>query len=138
MNRSDLRRESGVLLPLFSLPSPHGVGSLGRAARSFLDQLADAGQSWWQLLPLGPTGYGDSPYQSLSSQAGNPYFIDLDLLAEEGLLTAEEIGGDWGSDPCTVDYGLLFERREQVLSLAWQQLKEPRFAALAQEFAAFS
>ena len=138
MNSPELRRESGVLLPLFSLPSPYGVGSLGRAARDFLDQLHAAGQSWWQLLPLGPTGYGDSPYQSLSSQAGNPYFIDLDLLAEEGLLTAVEIGGNWGDDPAAVDYGLLFQRREEVLSYAWRRLQEPAFAALAQEFAAFT
>lgn len=138
MNSPELRRESGVLLPLFSLPSPYGVGSLGRAARDFLDQLHAAGQSWWQLLPLGPTGYGDSPYQSLSSQAGNPYFIDLDLLAEEGLLTAAEIGGNWGDDPAAVDYGLLFQRREEVLSYAWRRLQEPAFAALAQEFAAFT
>ena len=137
MTKSDLRRESGVLLPLFSLPSPYGIGAMGRAARACLDRLHESGQSWWQLLPLGPTGYGDSPYQSLSSQAGNPYLIDLDLLAEEGLLTAEEIGGDWGSDPAAVDYGLLFQRREQVLAFAWQRLKEPQFATLSQEFAAF-
>ena len=137
MTKSDLRRESGVLLPLFSLPSPYGIGTMGRAARAFLDRLHESGQSWWQLLPLGPTGYGDSPYQSLSSQAGNPYLIDLDLLKEEGLLTPDEIGGDWGSDPAAVDYGLLFQRREQVLAFAWQRLKEPKFATLSQEFAAF-
>ncbi|MBO7667525.1 MAG: 4-alpha-glucanotransferase [Firmicutes bacterium] len=132
-----MSRQSGVLLPLFSLPSPCGVGTLGRAACDFLDRLHEAGQSWWQLLPLGPTGYGDSPYQSLSSQAGNPYFIDLELLAEEGLLSAGEIGGDWGGDPEAVDYGVLFRRREEVLALAWERLKESAFATLSQEFAAF-
>ena len=73
-------------MPLTSLPSPWGVGTLGRAAEEFLDFLQAAGQSWWQILPIGPTGFGDSPYQSFSSYAGNPYLIDLDLLAEEGLL----------------------------------------------------
>ena len=136
MNQNLLHRSSGVLLPLFSLPSPHGVGSLGRAARDFLDQLHRAGQSWWQLLPLGPTGYGDSPYQSLSSQAGNPYFIDLDLLAEEGLLDQGELAAaDLGSDPAAVDYGALFAGRESLLELAWQRARQD--AALMTEFRRF-
>ena len=81
------RRASGVLLPVYALPSPHGIGTLGRAAYDFADFLHAAGQRCWQMLPLGQTGFGDSPYQSFSSFAGNPYFIDLDLLAEDGLLT---------------------------------------------------
>ena len=76
-----IKRSAGILLPLSSLPSPHGIGTMGRAAYEFADFLAAAGQRYWQLLPLGPTSYGDSPYQSFSSFAGNPYFIDLDLLA---------------------------------------------------------
>ena len=79
-------RESGVLLPIFSLPSRFGIGCFSKEAYEFVDQLEKAGQSRWQILPLGPTGYGDSPYQSFSTFAGNPYFIDLDTLCEEGLL----------------------------------------------------
>ena len=74
-------RQAGILMPVFSLPSPYGIGTMGRAAREFILFLEAAGQSYWQTLPLGPTSYGDSPYQSFSSHAGNPYFIDLDLLA---------------------------------------------------------
>ena len=79
-------RSCGVLLPVFALPSPYGIGTLGQAAREFVDFLAAAGQSWWQVLPLGPTGFGDSPYQSFSSWAGNPYFLDLEELYRQGLL----------------------------------------------------
>ena len=79
-------RKSGILLHISSLPSPYGIGTLGREAYAFADFLRAAGQRYWQLLPLGPTSYGDSPYQSFSTFAGNPYLIDLDLLAEDGLL----------------------------------------------------
>ncbi len=79
-------RKAGILMPIFSLPSPYGIGTLGADARAFADFLARSGQSCWQMLPVGPTGYGDSPYQSFSSFAGNPYFIDLDELAADGLL----------------------------------------------------
>ena len=89
-----MKRSCGILLPVFALPSPYGIGTLGQAAYDFVDFLRQAGQSWWQMLPLGPTGYGDSPYQSFSSYAGNPYFIDLDLLRRDGLLTAQEICSD--------------------------------------------
>ena len=77
-----MERSSGILLPISALPSPHGIGALGREAYAFADFLRSAGQKYWQLLPLGPTSYGDSPYQSFSTFAGNPYFIDLDLLAD--------------------------------------------------------
>ena len=101
-------RDAGILLPISALPSPYGIGTLGGAAREFVDFLAAAGQSCWQLLPIGPTSYGDSPYQSFSTFAGNPYFIDLDDLAEEGLLERSEFQPlDWGDDPATIDYGLL-------------------------------
>ena len=86
-----LERGAGILLPIFSLPSPYGIGSLGAEAYRFADFLAAAGQRYWQILPLGVTAFGDSPYQSLSSFAGNPYFIDLDLLVSDGLLTADEL-----------------------------------------------
>lgn len=100
-------RQSGILLHITSLPSPYGIGSMGAAAYGFIDFLRDGGQKCWQVLPLGPTGYGDSPYQSASAFGGNPYLIDLDILTAQGLLTAEEIaapllgrrpggGGLWG------------------------------------------
>ena len=114
-----IERSAGILLPLSSLPSPHGIGTMGKAAYDFADFLAAAGQKYWQLLPLGPTGCGDSPYQSFSSLAGNPYFIDLDLLVEDGLLTREEVNGrDWGADPRRVDYGRLYENRFSLLETA--------------------
>ena len=99
-------RASGILLPIFALPSPYGIGTLGREAYAFARFLKAAGQKYWQLLPLGPTSYGDSPYQSFSSFAGNPYFIDLEALVEDGLLTRDELeAADWGGDPRRVDYG---------------------------------
>ncbi len=106
-------------MPIFSLPSPYGVGTLGEAAREFLDFLAAAGQSWWQILPVGPTSYGDSPYQSPSTYAGNPYLIDLDMLVEDGLITREEIEScHWGDDPTKVDYGCLYYYRFTLLQKA--------------------
>ena len=83
-------RESGILMHISSLPSPWGIGTMGADARAFADFLAEAGQHYWQVLPVCPTSYGDSPYQSCSTYAGNPYFIDLDLLQEQGLLKKEE------------------------------------------------
>lgn len=93
-------RASGILMHITSLPSPHGIGTLGKQAWDFVDFLQRAGQKYWQILPLGPTGFGDSPYQTDSAFAGNPYLIDLDLLEEDGLLTREEIDAPfWGDDP---------------------------------------
>ena len=83
-------RTCGILLPISSLPSPYGIGCFSKEAYEFVDRLKDAGQTYWQILPLGPTGFGDSPYQSFSAFAGNPYFIDLDTLREEGLLMPGE------------------------------------------------
>lgn len=98
--QKSFKRGAGVLLPVASLPSPYGIGSFGAAAYRLLDFLHDAGQSYWQVLPLGPTGFGDSPYQSFSAFAGNPYFIDLDLLIQEGLLTSGEVlSHSWGDAP---------------------------------------
>ena len=110
-------------MPISSLPSPYGIGTMGAEARKFVDFLAAAGQSCWQVLPLGPTSYGDSPYQSFSSFAGNPYFIDLDTLADEGLLEPGEYQGlDWGGDQSYVDYEALYRRRFDVLRLAVSRL----------------
>ena len=112
-------RHSGILMHISSLPSPYGIGTLGAEARKFADFLASGGQSCWQLLPVGPTSYGDSPYQSFSSYAGNPYFIDLDDLAADGLLEPGEYRGlDWGDDPQSVDYGLMYAKRYPVLKKA--------------------
>ena len=87
-----LERGAGILLPISSLPSPYGIGSMGKEAYEFVDRLKEAGQRYWQVLPIGPTSFGDSPYQSLSAFAGNPYFIDFDILIHEGLLTQEVKG----------------------------------------------
>lgn len=121
-----IQRSSGVLLAISSLPSKYGIGTLGRAAYAFADFLHAAGQHYWQLLPIGPTGYGDSPYQSFSTFAGNPYLIDLELLAEEGLLSAAELDAvDWGGDPACVDYGKLYAHRfrflQQACDRGWTQ-----------------
>ena len=114
-----MKRSSGILLPVSALPSPYGIGTLGRAAYEFVDFLAAAGQTWWQMLPVGPTSYGDSPYQSFSTYAGNPYFVDLDLLREDGLLTQAEIDAvDWGGDPARVDYEKIYRGRFPVLQKA--------------------
>ena len=85
-----MSRKAGILLPIFSLPSEYGIGTLGRAAYRWVDFLNDAHQKLWQVLPVGPTSYGDSPYQSFSAFAGNPYFISLEDLIEEGVLTEKE------------------------------------------------
>ena len=115
----NFQRSSGILMPIASLPSPYGIGTLGKAAYEFADFLKAAGQKYWQLLPLGPTSYGDSPYQSFSTFAGNPYFIDLDILIEDGLLTKSEVQSkNWGDDPRNIDYGLIYESRFEILSLA--------------------
>lgn len=112
-------RSTGVLMPIFSLPSPYGIGTLGASARAFIDFLAQGGQKWWQVLPIGPTGYGDSPYQSFSSFAGNPYFVDPDQLVEKGLLTQEECQEfDFGNDSSRIDYGKLYLHRPKLLWLA--------------------
>ena len=109
-------RSGGILMPVTSLPSPWGVGTLGAAAREFVGFLARSGTAVWQVLPVVPTSYGDSPYQSFSTYAGNPYLIDLDDLAEEGLLRRSEYAGlDWGTDPTRVDYGALWRNRFGVL-----------------------
>ncbi len=113
-------RAGGIVLPVSSLPGPYGIGSLGAQARLFVDFLRDAGQSYWQVLPLVPTGFGDSPYQSSSSFAGNPYFIDLPQLCEDGLLTREECDAcDFGADIDRVDYSLLYKNRLRLLRLAF-------------------
>lgn len=115
-------RESGVLMHITSLPGPYGVGTMGKQAFAFVDFLKKAGQRNWQILPLTPTGYGDSPYQSCSTYAGNPYLIDLELLMDEGLLRREEVDAiDWGRRADKVDFGILYHNRTKVLRLAYER-----------------
>lgn len=133
-------RTSGILMPIFSLPSPHGIGSIGKAAYRFVDFLKESGQHYWQILPIGPTGYGDSPYQSFSAFAGNPYFIDLDLLEQQGLLTAKEISGfDFGEKEDDIDYLKLFLNRFSLLRIAAERMKpsDKGFAAFCTENASW-
>lgn len=129
-----MTRSSGILMPMSSLPSPYGIGTMGKAAYEFIDFLKAAGQKYWQLLPMGPTSYGDSPYASFSTFAGNPYFIDLDMLVEEGLLEKKDLKGiRWNVKKDRVDYGLIFQSRFKVLRKAFQNGRE----ALAEEITAF-
>ena len=115
-----MERGAGVLLPVSSLPSPYGIGTLGAEAYSFIDFLVQAGQHYWQILPIGPTSYGDSPYQSFSAFAGNPYLIDLQLLLNEKLLTPEELDtDDWRKTPSMVDYARLYAERFDLLRRAY-------------------
>lgn len=120
-------RRSGILMHLSSIPSPHGIGTMGQAAREFVDFLKESGQSVWQLLPIGPTSYGDSPYQSYSTFAGNPYFIDLDELREMGLLSVEDYERmDWECSEERVNYGTLYFKRYPILQKAAENfLKAP-------------
>lgn len=115
-------RTSGILMPLSSIPSPYGIGTMGQDAKKFIDFLKEAGQTYWQILPICPTSYGDSPYQSFSTFAGNPYFIDLDKLAEDGLLLEDEYKNIvWGEALDKVDYGKLYECRYPVLRKAYSR-----------------
>lgn len=115
-------RASGILMPIASLPSPYGIGSFSKSAYDFIDQLKVAGQRFWQILPIGPTGYGDSPYQSFSTFAGNPYFIDLDALVEEGLLTSDECEEyDYGDNPRYIDYEKIYLSRFKILRKAFNR-----------------
>ena len=115
-------RKSGILMHISSLPSPYGIGSVGKASYEFVDFLARSGQSYWQILPLCPTGFGDSPYQSFSTFAGNHYLIDLDMLIAEGLLTQAEVDSVcWGQDETRVDYGCLYDHRGNLLRLAFDR-----------------
>lgn len=119
------KHKAGILMPVSSLPSKYGIGSFGKEAYRFVDFLDEAGQKCWQVLPLNPTSYGDSPYQSPAQCAGNPYYIDLDILFEKGLLTKEELkAAEHNTD--RVDYGFLFETRYDVLRKAYSRFKKDR------------
>ena len=118
-------RSSGILMHVSSLPGGYGIGSMGKHAYAFVDFLKSAGQHYWQILPLCPTGYGNSPYQCFSTFAGNHFLIDLELLAEEGLLDRRQIDAlNWGSDPARVDFSLVCSQRLQVLRLAFRRYQD--------------
>ena len=127
-------RTSGVLMHISSLPSPYGIGTMGKEARKFADFLKKAGQKYWQILPICPTSYGDSPYQSFSSFAGNPYFIDLEYLCKEKLLTKKECESfSWGTNPQYVDYGQMYVSRYPLLKKAYDRFRKNE----PEDFAAF-
>lgn len=120
-----MKRGSGILMHISSLPGPYGIGTLGKNAYQFVDFLEKSGQSYWQILPLGPTTYGDSPYQSFSTFAGNPYFIDFDLLIDEGILSKNDCTFfPWDENSEFINYSLQFNNRFKVLRIAYQQDKD--------------
>lgn len=131
-------RTSGVLLHVSSLPSPYGIGTLGQAARDWIDFLVEAGQTVWQMLPLGVTGYGDSPYQSFSTRAGNPFFIDLDALIDAGWLDRSAVDAvPFGDDPSSVDYEAVWAGRRAVLRDAWFAFRRTASPEMRAAFRAF-
>src|SRR5262249_1950545 len=129
-------RSGGVLLHPTSLPGPHGIGDLGQAAYTWIDALAYARQTWWQILPLGPTGYGDSPYQSFCSFAGNPLLVSPQRLLDDGLLVPDDLAG--ASFPGThVDYGPVIAFKSRLLQPAWEHFGGGAAPQLRPEFEAF-
>src|SRR5215831_10552221 len=130
-------RSSGILLHVTSLPSPYGIGDLGPSAFSWIDRLHESGQGWWQSLPLGPTGYGNSPYQSLSSFAGNGLLISPEFLISDGLLSASDCESRFPPD--LVEYDSVIPFKEKLLEKAWTRFKTGERRDLApayQEFCA--
>lgn len=129
METKELIRGSGILLAISSLPSSYGIGTLGNAAFRFVDLLVDLKQKYWQVLPIGPTSFGDSPYQAMSAFAGNPYLIDLDDLIDEGLLSQPEVRSlGWGNDRTGIDYAVLFENRYKILRQAFARFDREKEA----------
>ena len=117
-------RESGILMHITSLPGPYGIGTMGKNAYNFVDFLKESGQRVWQILPLNPTGYGDSPYQSCSTFAGNHYLIDLDTLVEEGLLEEKELTEiTWCDKETKVNFGTIYNHRLAVLRKAYSRFQ---------------
>lgn len=130
-------RSAGILLHPTSLPGPYGIGTMGAEARAFVDFLAEAGIGLWQTLPLGPTGYGDSPYQSLSAFAGNPYLIDPGVLRDQGLLGDAECRDAMWPNAGKVDFGRLFIERNRLLDAAWEKFSRDPPAGMREDLEAF-
>lgn len=128
-----MKRSSGILMPVSSLPSKYGIGTLGKEAYNFIDFLVRADQSYWQVLPIGPTSYGDSPYQSFSSFAGDPYYIDLDLLVKDGLLKRSDLKGLEPFSENYVDYNEIYSSRFEILAKAYRNMDQ----AMLKEFRLF-
>ena len=123
--KTKTKRACGVLLPIFSLPSEYGIGTFSKEAYDFVDYLVEAGQKYWQILPLGPTSYGDSPYQSFSTFAGNPYYIDIVKLIEEGYLTRKDAEKyDFGTSEESIDYEKQYRHRYHLLKIAFQNFSK--------------
>lgn len=119
-----MTRGAGILMHITSLPSKYGIGTIGKGAFEFVDFLKKSGQKYWQILPVGPTGFGDSPYQSFSIYAGNSYLIDLELLCEDGLLTKAECESvNWGNSPDFIDYERIYNNRFEILKKAYNRYK---------------
>src|SRR5512147_1736433 len=131
------KRSSGVILHPSSLPGPYGIGDIGPEAFRWVEFLVEANSSLWQVLPLGPTGFGDSPYQCFSAFAGNPYLIDLDELVDAGLLRPEALAPLAALRPDRVDYGALYRLVWPLLTQAYENFRAGRGGAPYRDFAAF-
>ena len=133
-----MERSAGVIMHIASLPGKFGIGTFGKEAYEYVEFLYKSGMRYWQILPLGQTGYGDSPYQSFSAFAGNPYFIDFDILKDEGILSkAEYINENYGDNEEYIDYGLLFNIKYIVLRRAYENLKKSHNFLLKEYFESF-
>lgn len=133
-----MKRSAGVIMHIASLPGKFGIGTFGQEAYDYADFLYKSGMKYWQILPLGQTGYGDSPYQSFSAFAGNPYFIDFGLLAKDNLLKADEyLSNNYGDDINYIDYGLLFKIKYEVLRKAYNNFKNMNTDTIKKEFDEF-
>lgn len=131
-------RGAGILMHIASLPGEYGIGTLGKEAFKFAEFLETSGLKYWQILPLGHTSYGDSPYQCFSAFAGNPYFIDYDILREEGILEEEDYKKEnYGDNPERIDYGTIFESKNKVLKRAYDNFKKGNLKELAQKIEKF-
>ena len=120
-----MKRSSGILMHITSLPSPYGIGNMGKAAFDFVDFLRKANQTYWQILPINPPGYGDSPYQAFSTFAGNPYLIDPDQLVQAGYLRQTDLDQvNWGDRADEVDFSIMYQQRLRILHLAWNQFRK--------------
>ena len=136
--RSFMDRNSGIIMHIASLPGKYGIGTFGKEAYKFADFLKKSGQKYWQILPLGPTSFGDSPYQSFSAFAGNPYFIDFDILKEKGFLKAEEYEKiNFGENDEEIDYALIFNEKMKVLRKAFDNFNYNKNIEVSNKFELF-